>query len=148
MDESRQLYVKTRKAWREWLRKHHRKESVVWFVFYKKHTGKPTVTYDEAVEEALCFGWIDSTKRRLDDERYVHQFTPRKKGSCWSKLNRDRAERMIKQRKMAKAGLEQIELARASGEWEKLSGSYVEPEMIDAFQQALDNNRKARTHFE
>ncbi len=76
-----QLHVTTREAWRAWLQEHHDSDREIWLVFDKKHTGRPRVSYDEAVEEALCFGWIDGLVRRLDEDRYMQRFSPRKPGS-------------------------------------------------------------------
>ncbi len=81
------LDIRTRAAWRAWLRKHHRKAAEIWLVFHKQHTGRPSVDYEAAVEEALCFGWIDSLVRRLDDDRYARKFTPRTEDSRWSASN-------------------------------------------------------------
>ena len=84
------LEVKDRQDWRMWLKEHHDSNSDIWLVFYKQHTGATSISYDAAVEEALCFGWIDSLVRRLDDDRYARKFTPRKAGSKWSTANRRR----------------------------------------------------------
>ncbi len=105
MNITETLYVKTRTAWRSWLEKNHNKYDEIWFVFYKKHTGKPSVKYDEAVEEALCFGWIDSILKRLDDEKYVQRFTPRKAKSQWSDLNKKRVKKLIGEGRMTKSGM-------------------------------------------
>jgi len=113
------VYVTDRKQWRAWLREHHASETEVWLIYYKKHTGKPRVPYDDAVEEALCYGWIDSTVRRLDDERYMQKFTPRNPRSVWSKLNKERALKMIKARRMTRAGRVRIEDAKKSGAWDR-----------------------------
>jgi uncharacterized protein YdeI (YjbR/CyaY-like superfamily) len=99
------FYITNRKDWRVWLRKNHKKKNEVWLVYYKKHTGKPRIPYNDAVEEALCYGWIDSIIKRVDDEKYVRKFTPRRPGSRWSKLNIERAKKMIDQKKMTKPGL-------------------------------------------
>ena len=84
------LEVQNRQEWRKWLKEHFDSASDIWLVFYKQHTGVPSVGYDDAVEEALCFGWIDSLVRRLDDARYARKFTPRKAASKWSTSNRQR----------------------------------------------------------
>lgn len=99
------LYVKDRGEWRKWLSKNHDKASEIWFITYKKHTGKPTISYNDAVEEALCFGWIDSIVKRLDEDRTAQRYTPRKAKSNLSALNRERVLNLIKQRKMTDAGL-------------------------------------------
>jgi uncharacterized protein YdeI (YjbR/CyaY-like superfamily) len=107
-----------RAAWRAWLAAHHASEREVLLVFRRKGTG-PSVTYDEAVEEALCFGWIDGIKQKLDDTRYTHRFTPRKPASTWSALNRRRAAAMIAAGRMKAAGKAAIEAAKRSGTWER-----------------------------
>ncbi len=99
------LNLTNRKDWRTWLQRNHKKKQEIWLIYYKKHTRKPRIPYDHAVEEALCFGWIDSTVQKLDTERYAQKFTPRKSGSRWSRLNIQRARKMIKKNRMTKAGL-------------------------------------------
>lgn len=99
------LYVKNRDGWRRWLEKNHKKETEIWLIYYKKHTGKTTIPYNDAVEEALCFGWIDSIEKRVDEERYAQRFTPRKPRSQWSEMNKERVKRLIKLDKMTPAGL-------------------------------------------
>ncbi len=103
------LAATSRDEWRAWLAAHHATASEVWLVFFKKHTGQPRVAYAEAVEEALCFGWIDSIVRRLDDERYAQKFTRRKPGSQWSASNLERIERLIAQGRMTPAGLAMVD---------------------------------------
>jgi len=89
------LYVKTAQEWRKWLSHNHDTETEVWLVFFKKETGEPSLQYESSVEEALCFGWIDSIIKKLDDNRYVRKFTPRKNSSKWSELNKKRVARLI-----------------------------------------------------
>ena len=103
------LSVVTRDEWRKWLEKNYTTEKEVWLVFYKKHTRIPSILYNDAVEEALCFGWIDSIIKRIDDEKFVRKFTPRKHKSTWSELNKKRAKKMIKEGKMTDAGLAHID---------------------------------------
>ncbi|UCC11496.1 MAG: YdeI/OmpD-associated family protein [candidate division WOR-3 bacterium] len=105
MIERTQVYMKSRAAWRAWLNKNHKKKKEVWLVYYKKHTRKPTVAYNDAVEEALCFGWIDSIVRTVDNERYMQKYTPRRPDSVWSQINIRRARKMIKQGLMTGSGL-------------------------------------------
>jgi uncharacterized protein YdeI (YjbR/CyaY-like superfamily) len=105
------LHVVQRQDWRAWLAANGSKEKEIWLVFYKRHTGKARLEYDDAVEEAICFGWIDSTIRRLDDERYAQKFTPRNHGSKWSDLNIERAKKMIAAKQMTPAGQAVIEPA-------------------------------------
>ena len=103
------LHLTDRAKWRAWLKKHHTAENEVWLVYYKKHTGKPRIPYDDAVEEALCFGWIDSIVKRIDDETYAQKFTPRTNNSKWSDLNVRRAKKLIKDGRMTEAGLAKID---------------------------------------
>ncbi|VVC03580.1 Bacteriocin-protection, YdeI or OmpD-Associated [Candidatus Burarchaeum australiense] len=99
------LYVADRNAWREWLAKNHGKEKEIWLVYLRKHTGKPRIPYAHAVEEALCFGWIDSTIKRIDSEKYAQRFSVRKSTGKWSQPNIERMRRLIKLGKMTPAGL-------------------------------------------
>ncbi len=94
LDPSPLLEVAKRSEWRAWLRRHHKSSKEVWLVFYKKHTGRPRVAYNDAVEEALAFGWIDSTAKRIDEDRYAQRFTPRKPGSSYSESNLARLRSM------------------------------------------------------
>ncbi len=105
MKNSNQLYFPDRGKWRAWLGKNHDKVKDVWLVYYKKHTGKPQVSYEAAVEEAICFGWIDSTVKRIDDEKYMQRFTPRNSSSKWSRENILRVKKMIGQKRMTPAGM-------------------------------------------
>jgi uncharacterized protein YdeI (YjbR/CyaY-like superfamily) len=95
----------SRLEWRAWLRKHHRIETEVWFVFFRKGTGGKCISYDEAVEEALCYGWIDSIMRKLDETRYARRFSPRHEGSKWSASNIERMRILIARRRMTRAAL-------------------------------------------
>jgi len=99
------FYAPDRAAWRAWLAANGAAEQEIWLVIYKKHTGTPCVSYDEAVEEALCFSWIDGLIKRLDDDRYAQRFTPRKPGSSWSESNKIRVRKLIAEGRMAPAGL-------------------------------------------
>jgi uncharacterized protein YdeI (YjbR/CyaY-like superfamily) len=100
------LSVSDRKAWRVWLTENYASEKEVWLAYYKKHTGKATVSYLDSVKEALCFGWIDGLKKSIDEERYAHRFTPRRPGSKWSPQNIRLAKELIESGEMTKAGLE------------------------------------------
>jgi uncharacterized protein YdeI (YjbR/CyaY-like superfamily) len=105
MKVSAALYVTNRKQWRKWLKRHYTTKTEIWLIFHKKHTKKPVISYSDAVEEALCFGWIDSTIKTIDDEKYVRRFTPRSSQSRWSRSNILRAQKMIDEKKMTKTGL-------------------------------------------
>jgi uncharacterized protein YdeI (YjbR/CyaY-like superfamily) len=136
------FYPKNRRAWRAWLEKHHASKSGIWLMYYKKHTGQPTVTYDESVEEALCFGWIDSKPAKLDDERHLLYFCPRKPKSVWSKLNKTRLERLLETGLVAPAGLLAIEVAKKNGSWSAIDAS-ENMEEPDDLVLALEGNAKA-----
>jgi len=112
--------VESRASWRAWLRKNYRQADGVWAVTYKKNSGGPYVSYDELVEEALCYGWIDSLPGKLDERRTMLLFSPRRKGSVWSKPNKDRVARLIANGLMRKPGLDKIEAAKADGSWAAL----------------------------
>jgi uncharacterized protein YdeI (YjbR/CyaY-like superfamily) len=99
------LKAEDRAAWRLWLKDNHEVEREVWLLFYKKHARAPSVPYDEAVEEALCYGWIDSMIRRVDDDSYALKFTPRKPGSKWSRSNLARMKRLVEEKRVARAGM-------------------------------------------
>jgi uncharacterized protein YdeI (YjbR/CyaY-like superfamily) len=107
------LDVPSRGEWRKWLEGHHDSEAEIWLVFHKRHTGEKTISYDDAVEEALCFGWVDSLVRRLDDERYARKFTPRKSDSRWSTINRQRYADMKARGLLAAPGLERKPTGRS-----------------------------------
>lgn len=106
-----ELYFKIRDDWRNWLEENQNRTDGIWFVFYKKLSGKPTVAYSDAVEEALCFGWIDGKIKSVNEDYYIQWFTPRRPGSRWSKLNLSRAQNLIVQGKMKQAGLTAYEKA-------------------------------------
>ena len=104
-----ELYVKNRVEWREWLEDNHSMAKGIWLIYYKKPSGKPRIPYDEAVEEALCYGWIDGKIKRVNDDYYIQWFTPRRPGSRWSKLNMNRAQKLINEGRMRPAGLAEFE---------------------------------------
>lgn len=116
-------------------------------MFYKRGTGKPTLSYDDAVEEAICFGWIDGVRRRVDDERYMHRFSPRKPGSRWSALNRKRAARMEEAGRMAPAGRKAVDDAKRDGSWDREAPS-VDVSVPPELSRRLERNRKAAAFFE
>lgn len=144
--ELERIEAKDRKEWHQWLKENHATSSGVWLVYYKKGSGKPTVSYEEAVEEALSFGWIDSKVNSIDKERYMQIFTPRKVGSIWSKLNKERIKRLTEQGLMMPAGLEKVELAKKDGSWYFLND--IEDMVIpEDLKDALDSNDAARANF-
>lgn len=126
----------TRRRWRTWLEKNHDRSRGVWLIFYKQSSGRPRLPYNDAVEEALCFGWVDSLVRKLDDDRYIQLFTPRKPRSTWSKPNKQRVERMIAAGLMTPAGFESIETAKRNGSWSVLDtveALEIPPDLATAF---------------
>lgn len=108
MEIGKMLYVTTRRQWRSWLARHYKTEPEIWLIYYRKDSGKPRISYDDAVLEALAYGWIDSIEKSLDGERFVQRFSPRKKTSAFSQMNRERVRELIKEGKMTPAGLSAI----------------------------------------
>jgi uncharacterized protein YdeI (YjbR/CyaY-like superfamily) len=123
IDEFQDFHPLSRQEWRDWLAENFDKSVGIWFVYFKKHTKKPFVTYEESVEEALCFGWIDSVARKFDEERSRLLFTPRMPKSVWSQPNKLRVERVIANGLMTEIGLQKIEKAKLDGSWDALNAS-------------------------
>lgn len=143
-------HPKTRSQWRKWLQKNHTTSPGIWFIYYKKETGKPRVSYDEAVEEALCFGWIDSLPRKLDEGRSMLKFTPRKTKSVWSQLNKTRVKKLIEQKLMTEAGIASIETAKRNGSWDTLTASdlaVANNTIPPALQKAFKKSKTAEKNF-
>jgi uncharacterized protein YdeI (YjbR/CyaY-like superfamily) len=131
------LYITDRNDWRNWLKINHESVNEIWLIYYKKHTGKKRIPYNDAVEEALCFGWIDTTVRKVDDEIYMQKYLPGKKYSKWSEINKKRAEKMISEGKMTQAGQEKIDSAKKNGNWENAYGKKEKQEIPDDLLKAL-----------
>ncbi|HEV3402004.1 MAG TPA: YdeI/OmpD-associated family protein [Acidimicrobiales bacterium] len=134
-------------AWEAWLAEHHATSDGVWVKMAKKASGIPTVTHPEALESALCYGWIDGQRNRFDDQWFVQRFTPRRPRSKWSKINRGKAEQLIRDGRMQPAGLREIERARADGRWD---AAYDPPSVASVpadLQRALDENPAAAEFF-
>ena len=108
---------KSRTDWRKWLEKNHQSKQSVWLVYFKSSTKVTSVSWSEAVDEALCFGWIDSTKKTIDKERYMQYFSRRKPNSTWSKINKEKVAKLIQNNLMTKAGFDSIETAKQNGTW-------------------------------
>jgi uncharacterized protein YdeI (YjbR/CyaY-like superfamily) len=146
-EEKKTVSAKTRKAWRKWLEKNHTNEKSVWLIIYHKESKTPSVYYDEAVEEALCFGWIDSKANKRDPESFFLFFAQRKPKSKWSKANRDRVARLTKEGLIAPTGQAMIDLAKKSGTWTALAdveNSVIPPDLKKLF----DKNKTAFKNFE
>ncbi len=141
------LYITNRKDWREWLKINHDSQKEIWLVFYKKHTGKKRIPYEDAVEEALCFGWIDSIVKRIDEEKYAQKFTPRRSNSQWSEVNKKRVMKMIKVKKMTKAGLIKIKQAKKNGKWSEVAANKKEFVLTPDIKKVLTANKKAWENF-
>ncbi|MFC0447228.1 YdeI/OmpD-associated family protein [Rhodococcus jostii] len=139
--------ARTSAEWRAWLAENCRSENEIWLVIHHKNSGTPSVRYHEAIEQALCFGWIDGVHRSRDADSSQLRFTPRVVRSSWSTVNRQRAASMIEQGLMTEHGFAAIELAKAKGTWENTANgdSAVVP---DDLQAAFDRNESARTNFE
>lgn len=146
-DSYEQVEVASRAQWRAWLFDHHASAPGVWLVTFKKATGERHLPYDDVVEEALCFGWVDSKGRLLDDARSQLLVTPRKPGSNWSRKNKQRVERLLADGLMASAGLAAVEGARADGSWTALDDveDLLEPDDLRA---ALDGDPQARRRWD
>jgi len=139
---------KNRAEWRTWLSDNHSTATDVWLVFFKKSSGKTNLSYNDAVEEALCFGWIDGIKRSIDDERYCHRFSPRKPDSNWSPSNKYRVEKLIQSGLMMPAGQKAIDEAKNNGAWEKSSSNTPSTDMPPEFKQRLESNKAAAHTFD
>ncbi|MGL6278699.1 MAG: YdeI/OmpD-associated family protein [Gaiella sp.] len=148
MAEPSRVEIRTRVAWRTWLERHHDVASGVWVVYRKQHAAGPDdPRYDDLVEEALCFGWVDSRPGRVDEDRTSLTFSPRKPGSGWAATNKARIERLTSAGLMAEAGLAAVERARADGSWSRIDGSEAGqvPDDLDA---AFGAHPGARVHWD
>ena len=135
-------------GWERWLEENHATSSGAWLRFARKGSGEATVTYAEAVEVALCFGWIDGQAKRLDERAWIQKFTPRRPKSVWSRINRERAEALMRQGRMRPAGLAAIEAARADGRWDAAYDSPANATIPDDLRTALEASPTARANFE
>lgn len=133
--------------WADWLARQHDKSAGVWLKLAKKDSGIPSVTYDEALEIALCYGWIDGQKKSFDEKYFLQKFTPRRPKSIWSKINTGKAERLIASGQMKPAGLKAIEAAKADGRWEQAYTSQKTIFIPKDFEAALNKNKKAKAFF-
>ncbi|MDB9373474.1 YdeI/OmpD-associated family protein [Nodularia sphaerocarpa] len=146
-DKLENFQAKNRQKWREWLQENHQTSLGIWLIYYKVKSGKPSIKYSEAVKEALCFGWIDSKVKSLDEERYMQIFTRRKPRSVWSKLNKQYIAELIEQGLMTEAGITKISIAKQDGSWNKLDA--IEELIIPAdLKQALAANQTANKYFD
>ncbi len=146
MDSIDQFYPTTRKEWREWLIKNHKEKESIWVVFFRKSSDEPSILWSEAVDEALCFGWIDSKKVKINDESYRQYYSKRKPESGWSKINKDKVKQLIKSNLMAKAGYESIKEAKRNGSW-TLYDALERLEIPGDLQKAFDKNSGTEEKF-
>jgi uncharacterized protein YdeI (YjbR/CyaY-like superfamily) len=142
-----QLLCKTIADWRKWLRQNHRQVDGIWLVFYKKGAGEQSLDYDGALDEALCFGWIDSIIKKIDDTKYARKFTPRNEVSKWSEINKKRVERLIKDGRMTEAGLAVVKAAKANGCWDKPDRPPIVTEVPAELLAVLRKSKKALENF-
>lgn len=133
---------------REWLIENHESSEGIWLQFYKKGSGVVSITYAQALDEALCFGWIDGQLKKHDEKSYLHRFTPRRAKSIWSKINTQHTERLIREGRMAPAGYRQIELAKADGRWHAAYDSYKDAKPPEDFMKELAKNPTALEFFQ
>lgn len=141
------LLFKTPKAWATWLAKHNGQSKGLWVRLGKKDSAITSITYPEALEVALCYGWIDGQKKAEDEQHWQQKFTPRGKRSIWSKINRDKALALIEQGLMQPAGLAEVERAQADGRWEAAYDGQRSATVPTDLQAALDENKKAKAFF-
>ncbi len=145
-NKAKRFYAKDRKSLRDWLEENHNISLGVWLVYDKQASGKRTLTYDDIVEEVVSFGWIDSLPRSLNDKQAMYYLSPRKPKSPWSKLNKERAEKLIREKKMTQGGFAVIERSKNDGSW----SSYDAIENLtipDDLKKALSHNKKAKENF-
>ncbi len=148
MDQLERISCKNRDEWREWLKENHSRANGIWVVYHKKHTGKPSVYYNEAVEEALCYGWIDSIVKRIDDERYMQKYTPRNPKSSWSTSNKKRVEKMILEGKMTEAGMRLVNIAKQNGKWDEAIKSHLNYVLSEDLLEILKKDKAAFATYE
>ena len=133
--------------WRRWLEVNHSQDEAIWVVIQKVKSPNPGIKYDEALDEALCFGWIDGKMRRLDEYEFIQWFSPRRRNSLWSRRNRDKVEMLIGEGRMTGAGLAEVEKAKMNGRWEAAYSSKDTPTMPDDLLEALKLNKVAHDNF-
>jgi len=149
MRKMKTVEVKNRAEWRAWLAAHYDKETEIWLVYYKKGTGIASIDYGSSVEEALCYGWVDSIIKKLDETKYARKFTPRKDDSKWSHSNKKRVKKLLKEGLITEYGLQKIEVAKQSGMWDAPDQRpELTFEMPAEFAEALRKNKRAQETFE
>lgn len=142
------IAFQTPAEWENWLAENQSQPAGIWLRIFKKSSGKTSITYAEALDEALCYGWIDGQKKKYDDESWLQKFTPRRKRSIWSKINTQHVERLTQAGKMKPAGLAEIEAAKADGRWQQAYDSHRNMTVPEDFLRELEKNPKAKAFFE
>lgn len=142
------LSFKSSKEFERWLNKNYSKSNGIWLRIFKKNSETKSVSYAEALDEALCYGWIDGQKNKYDDNSWLQKFTPRRKASGWSKINTSHIERLTKAGRMQPSGLKEVEAAKADGRWENAYHSQSTASLPDDFMIELKKNKKAMAFFE
>lgn len=145
MEKAETVYCKDRKEWRTWLQENYHLEKGIWLIYYKRHTGKPSIPYNDAVEESICFGWIDGRIRKIDEEKYMQHYTPRKPKSAWSEINIGRAKKMIQQGSMTEWGLKIYQDGMKNNKIIPSSKKFTVPLYL---KEALIKNKKAWGNFQ
>ncbi|MFC1994801.1 YdeI family protein [Chloroflexota bacterium] len=148
MDLSQVLDFQDSHEWHQWLQLYHNLNNEAWLFIYKKRSNKTGISYEEALEEALCFGWIDGKMQSIDEEKFILRFSPRKDKSVWSKINKEKAGLLILQGRMTSAGLVKIEEAKKNGSWEAAYTNKIRDEIPFDLKEALLKNSKAWNNFE
>lgn len=147
MNNDEQIFIESTTELRNWLEEHHQQASTVWLVRWKKLPDKPYISYDEVVDELICFGWVDSLPKKLDEQRTMLRISPRNPNSNWSKVNKERVERLMDENRMHSSGMDLIEVAKENGRWDFLND--VEALIIPKdLQEALEKEEKALFYFE
>ena len=147
MQEAKEICPRTREEWREWLELNHKEKDSVWLVFYKKGTPNFNLSWSDSVDESICFGWIDSTKKTIDKERFKQYFSKRKPKSNWSKVNKDKVKILIDRSLMKEAGYKSIEIAKENGSWTILD-TVERLEIPEDLEQELRRQKGAMKYFE
>ena len=142
------ISFKSQKDWASWLEKNHAGSNGIWLRFYKKGSGVKSVTHAEALDEALCYGWIDGQINKHDEHSWIHKFTPRRSRSIWSKRNIEHVDRLTKGGKMKPSGLKEVEAAKVDGRWEKAYDAPGTMQVPEDFLKELSRNKKAKIFFE
>ena len=141
------MSFETQQDWEAWLKDHHTDTKGLWLKIAKKETGRSSLSYSEALESAICYGWIDGQKASFDEQYWLQKFTPRGPKSIWSKVNCDKATELLAEGRMQQAGIRQVELAKADGRWESAYESQSKVTVPTDFQSELDKNQKAKDFF-